>query len=132
MPKLLEPYKSPFTRLLEDRNALEFWNAFIEKSEDEQGMIMNNLCHKQGKCFDNMTTKTTSPFTRISAKIKRILKVRNKLASEMLKGMEKDMIDFFNDSPDGIYVKKPSNSFERLLLHAIAQYHNLNSISRAA
>lgn len=75
--------------------------------------------------------KTSSPFARISAKIKRTLKIRRKLAKELLSGLEKDMINYFKDSPDGVYVKEPSNSFERLLLHAIAQYHSLQSISRA-
>lgn len=128
-PRLLETYKSPFARLLEDKNALEFWNDFIEKSQDEQAAIMKSLGQEQRKCAGNAVAKTTSPFTRISAKIKRMLKMRNKLAKEMLVGMEKDMVEFFKDTPDGVYVKKPSNSFERLLLHAVAQFHDLNSTS---
>lgn len=126
-PRLLEPYKGPFTRLLEDENALEFWNDFIEKSQDEQVVIMESLGQKHKKSKD---AKVVLPFARISAKIKRTLKIRNKLAIKLLAGIEKDMIDFFKNSPDGVYVKDPSNSFERLLLHAIAQFHNLNSISK--
>lgn len=130
VPRLLEPYKGPFTRLLKDKNALQFWNDFIEKSHIEQAVIMESLGQKQEKGSNNtVVKKAAAPFARISAKIKRTLKVRNKLAKQMLTGMEKEMIDFFKETPDGVYVKEPSNSFERLLLHAIAQFHNLNSIS---
>lgn len=129
IPTLLESYRSPFARLLEDENALEFWNDFIEKSQNEQAVIMESLGQKQDK-RESAVAKPGSPFAKISAKIKRTLKIRKKLAKEMLAGLEKDMINFFKDSPDGIYVKEPSNSFERLLLHAVAQYHSLHSISR--
>lgn len=128
VPRLIEPYKSPFMRLLEDQNALEFWNDFIEKSQDEQAVIMESLGQKEEKCLKN-EGKTISPFARISGKIKRTLKIRNKHAKELLGGMEGDMISFFCETPDGVYIKEPANSFERLLLHAVAQYHNLNSIS---
>lgn len=129
VPCLLEPFKSPFARLLDDKNALEFWNDFIEKSQEEQTVIMESLGQNQKK-ENHAKAKAVSPFTRISAKIKRTLRMKNKLAKEMLTGMEKDMLDFFKDTPDGVYVKEPSNSFERLLLHAIAQFHNLQSVSK--
>lgn len=90
---------------------------------------MKSLGQEQ-KESKNAIGKSGSPFAKISAKIKRTLKMRKKLAKKLLSGLEKDMINFFKDFPDGVYVKEPTNSFERLLLHAIAQYHSLQSISK--
>lgn len=128
-PTLIEPYKGPFTRLLEDNNALEFWNDFIEKSQEQQSIIIESLTRKPLKDVPNGEPKVLSPFERISAKIKRTLKVRKNLPKELLKTSEKAMVDFFNATPDNLYVALPSTSFERLLLHAVAQFHALKSIS---
>lgn len=129
VPNLIEPYKGPFTRLLEDDKALEFWNDFIEQSQEQQSLIMESLTQKPLKEVPNGELKQTPPFERISSKIKRTIKVRKNLAKELLKTSEKAMIDFFNDSPENLYVAVPSTSFERLLLHAVAQFHALKSIS---
>lgn len=129
-PNLIEPYKGPFTRLLEDNKALEFWNDFIEQSQEQQSIIIESLSQKSVKDVPNIEMKDMRPFERISAKIKRTIKVRKNLAKELLKTFETGMIEFFKNTLDDVYIAVPSTSFERLLLHAVAQFHGLKSISK--
>lgn len=128
-PTLMESYEGPFTRLLENNNALEFWNTFVEKSEEEQSEILEILS-KGSKQDTTECTKQERPFARISAKIKRTLKVRRELAKTLLTKHEFEVVEFFVMQPESIFVQEPSTSFERLLLHALAQYHALKSDSK--
>lgn len=47
----------------------------------------------------------------------------------VLEGLESDLLGFFMAHPHSIYITKLSNSYERLLLHAICQYMDLTSAS---
>uniref|UniRef100_A0A9J7X8L8 R3H domain containing 4 n=1 Tax=Cyprinus carpio carpio TaxID=630221 RepID=A0A9J7X8L8_CYPCA len=47
----------------------------------------------------------------------------------VLEGLESDLLGFFMADPHSIYITKLSNSYERLLLHAICQYMDLTSAS---
>lgn len=126
---IMEPYKSPFTRLLEDNDALEYWHKFIQKSEEEQKKIVQSFSEKYTQNQDNESpTKSEKPFARISAKIRRTIKIRKNLSLESVKSCEDDLIHFFKATPNEVYIKHPPTSFDRLLLHAIAQYHGLKSI----
>lgn len=110
--QLMEYHKSPFEKLMENENALKSWyDADID---------IDNLPMKQPK-------KCTC---KISAKLKRAMKRRKNLPTDMLCKHENDLLQYFTKNPAGIYTSQPQNSFERLSLHAIAQYHNLDSRSR--
>ncbi|CAH0562521.1 unnamed protein product [Brassicogethes aeneus] len=122
---VMEPYRSPFTRLLEDNSALAYWNNFIEKSEEEQNKIMKAYTEK----CNNNEEASEKPYGRISSKIRRTIKIRKNLSLEDVKSSEDDLISFFTNTPNKVYIKHPPTSFDRLLLHAIAQYHKLQSIS---
>lgn len=126
---VMEPYKTPFTHLLEDKAAMDYWQHFIEKSEKEQTEIIqafSNSVQKNRK----QTIETTEKPGKISSKIKRTFKIKKNLSLEFVKGCEEDLIAFFKNTPSDIYIKYPPKSFDRLLLHGIAQYHRLNSISK--
>lgn len=129
-PTLVEGYKSPFTRLLEDNDALDFWNSFVEKSEEEQSAIINSMMRKTNADIDDGTPRKREPFARISSKIKRTMKIRKNLAKDVLDKFEKEVVEFFKATPENTYLRVPSTSFERLLLHAIAQFHDLSSLSK--
>lgn len=121
----MEPYSSPFTKLLQDNDALQFWNAFVDKSEEEQAQVVAAFSQKHSKKDEVQKDK---PLARISSKIKRTIKIKKNLSLELVKKSEDDLIAFFKLTPSQVYVKYPPTYFERLLLHAIAQYHGLQSV----
>ncbi|EFA11236.1 R3H domain-containing protein 4 [Tribolium castaneum] len=123
---IMEPYASPFAKLLQDDDALQFWNAFVDKSEEEQARVVAAFSQKQSK--SDKTAQREKPSARISHKIKRTIKIRKNLSLEQVKQSEDDLIAFFKSTPSQVYVKCPASYFERLLLHAIAQYHDLQSL----
>ncbi|XP_030756271.1 R3H domain-containing protein 4-like [Sitophilus oryzae] len=125
---VFESNKSPLTRLLEDDIAIEFWNKFIEKSEEEQENILNSLSVKtelKSKISDNGNNNEIRGW--ISSKTKRTFKLKKNLSLEAIKNYEDDMLKFFLNSPFDVYVKVPLTSFDRLLLRAIARYHGLQT-----
>lgn len=125
---IMEPYKTPFTRLLEDKTAMECWQNFIEKSEKEQKEIIQKFSNSV-QDIKNDNIRKDKP-GKISSRIKRTFKIRKNLSLEIVKGCEEDLIGFFRTTPSDIYIKHPPTSFDRLLLHGIAQYHRLHSISK--
>jgi len=122
---IMEPYKSPFTKLLEDDNALEFWNVFVDKSEEEQAKVIEAFSYSHSEKIQPAKEKSLG---RISHKIKRSIKVRKNLSLEQVKKSEDDLISFFKATPWETYTQYPPTYFARLLLHAIAQYHGLQSL----
>lgn len=126
----MESYKSPFARLLANENALQFWNTFVEKTEEEQHHIIAAISDLNTTTLCDSSDKNVEPFAKISSKIRRTIKVRKNLALNIVQTVEKELLDFFTHTPDDICVKYPTTSFDRLLLHAIAQYHGLQSISK--
>ncbi|XP_050314473.1 R3H domain-containing protein 4-like [Anthonomus grandis grandis] len=120
---IVDPYKSPFHRLLEDTNAMQFWNSFIEKTEEEQTNIINAFSeqYKPG-CVQTIGDNYVG---RVSSRVKREFKMKKNLSIENVKLYESQLIEFFTLSPEEVYVKSPPTSFDRLLLKAIAHYHGL-------
>ncbi|XP_044764992.1 R3H domain-containing protein 4-like [Coccinella septempunctata] len=121
---IFESKKTPLSKLIEDPMALQYWNEFIDKSEEEQKQIIGNFKSDVRDIY-----KTEKPFLRISSKIRRTLKIKRNLSVDTVKLFEFDIIQFFKKSPQEKYVKYPSTSFDRLLTHAVAQYHCLYSFS---
>lgn len=128
MVVIMESHKGPFARLLDNKDALEYWQEFVEKSEEEQSELIRALTEK----YHNETVvercQSDSP-GRISSRIRRTFKIKKNLSLEIVQVCEEDLIQFFKAKPEDTYVKIPPTSFERLLIHAIAQYHKLQSVS---
>uniref|UniRef100_A0A1Y1L998 R3H-associated N-terminal domain-containing protein n=1 Tax=Photinus pyralis TaxID=7054 RepID=A0A1Y1L998_PHOPY len=124
--QLMEDYKTPFARVLGDADALRQWNEFIELPEEEQRQLTElvpNIQPIQSGKRDNLRPK-------LSSRIKRAIKIKKDLSLDMVQTIENGLVDYFLCSPEGIFVSTPPTSFERLLLHAIANYHHLKSISK--
>ncbi|KAK4872061.1 hypothetical protein RN001_016185 [Aquatica leii] len=121
--KLMEDYKSPFARVLENESNLRRWNEFINLSEEEQRTLLEFVPEEIRSYVTNKHTP------RISSRIKRAMKVKKNLSMDMVEKLENEVVNYFLCSPEGVFVSSPPTSFERLLLHAIAQYHCLKSIS---
>ncbi|KAK5639474.1 hypothetical protein RI129_011966 [Pyrocoelia pectoralis] len=125
--QLMETYKTPFARVLEDKNALSQWNEFIELPEEQQQQLTEPVPKIQQHTQSEDKSDNLRP--KLSSRIKRAIKVKKNLSMEMVQTLENDVINYFISSPEGIFTSSPSTSFERLLLHAIANYHHLKSIS---
>lgn len=67
-------------------------------------------------------------FRRISHNLRAFLRKRQFPHGELL-GIEKELVSFFSDDPSSIYVAQLSDSFRRLLLHAVSQYLDLRAAS---
>lgn len=123
---IMESFKGPFARLLEDSKAMEFWNNFIEKSEEEQANIItafSNKCNRTKiECNQSFTDQR---LPKISSRVKRTFKTKKNLSMETVKGCEDNMLEFFTSTPHDVYIKSPNTSFDRLLLKAIAHHHGL-------
>ncbi|KAF2884587.1 hypothetical protein ILUMI_21590 [Ignelater luminosus] len=124
--KLVDDYKGPFARLLENKSALQFWNEFTALPEEDQAKLTESV---PKQAVPQNVIKPDDPMLRISSKIKRAMKIKKHLPMELIEKIEEDLINYFTIDPQGVFFSTPVTSFERLLLHAIAQYHNLRSIS---
>lgn len=117
---LLESYKDPFERLMElTDEPLEFLNEFTLRLEEESSVEPSELRDKGD----------LSPFYKISNKIRRTIKARKNLPISLLKNIEDDVLTFFKLAPSGVFFFAPVKSFDRLMFHAVAQYHSLKSES---
>jgi len=71
-------------------------------------------------------------FRRIDSNIRYTLKSmlkRHHLPCERISWFEDDIIPFFKEYPDSVYLRDLNNGFDRMLLHAVCQYLNLISKS---
>lgn len=127
---IVDPYKSPFARLLEDSDAMKFWNCFVEKTEEEQTDIINAFSQQYHKCKSDCVQGSDRSLGRLSSRVKRTFKTKKNLSIENVKDCEFQLLEFFNSTPQDIYVRSPPTSFDRLLLKAIAHYHGLEIKSK--
>lgn len=107
---IVEPSKSYFMRLHQD----DFWLDYT----NEELLPVAPKYSLKGNAIRN-----------VSVKIKKALKKRRQAATRILSYLEEDVVQFFEGMSSMVYVMKPRTSFERLLLHGIAQFHALISRS---
>lgn len=70
------------------------------------------------------------PFQRkLNTALKNLLR-KNNLPVGMLQYLEEEVVSFFIAMPTKTYVSRELNSFERLLLHSVSDYHRLKSLSK--
>ncbi|KAJ9583385.1 hypothetical protein L9F63_022251 [Diploptera punctata] len=124
-----------FQRLLEDNDSLEVWNNFVQSSEEIQTMITSvKGFHKYPKslCSSNksdMRLTGDEAFMNIKTGLRNVLK-KNRVPLGMLEFLENQIVEFFSNMPHGTYISSAClSSYERLLLHAVSQYHRLISNS---
>ncbi|XP_049804598.1 R3H domain-containing protein 4-like isoform X2 [Schistocerca nitens] len=117
-----------FSRLFEDDN-MEKWYEFMESSEEVQKKIIEHSPKKRSSPFNSSQNSAGKEFQRIKSGVRNVLK-RSHVPVGMLTYLETEVVNFFSKSPQSVYISGILSSFERLLLHAISQYHQLCSFSR--
>ncbi|XP_069693870.1 R3H domain-containing protein 4-like isoform X1 [Periplaneta americana] len=131
---LVQNSNDAFQRLLEDSDSLEAWNNFIQSSEEVQMIIASEKgFHERSKKkqvpFSSKTPMTgEQAFRNIKTGLRNVLK-KNRVPLGMLGFLENQVVEFFSKMPSGIYTSSSLSSYERLLLHAVSQYHSLISYS---
>lgn len=131
---LVQNSNDAFQRLLEDRDCLEAWDNFIQSSEEVQLMVISNngffeRPRKKLASFPSSGPMTgEQAFSNIKTGLRNVLK-KNRVPLGMLEFLENQVVDFFSKMPCGTYTSSSLSSYERLLLHAVSQYHCLNSFS---
>ncbi|XP_074640538.1 R3H domain-containing protein 4-like isoform X2 [Tubulanus polymorphus] len=151
----MEPSMSAFAEILCEKEKMKIWNDFLNYSEEDQEKVLkrsdekNAAANNEKKSNDNLPEETTLSnteeewedlriahpaysaeecFKRIDSNLKSILKRRH-LPKGTLSYLEEEVTEFFTDWPTSVFISHLSNSYERLLLHAVCQYLDLISQS---
>jgi hypothetical protein len=97
-------------------------------------LIENRTTTNDNKSTDflHQQEEALACFGRIDSNIRYTLKSmlkRHHLPFERISWFEDDVIPFFKEHPDSVYLRDLDNGFDRMLLHAVCQYLNLISKS---
>ncbi|KAI0236342.1 R3H domain-containing protein 4 [Lamellibrachia satsuma] len=143
-PELYEPGLSAFAELLLEEDKMNIWNEFISQSEEQQReyllKVSKRECAPTGA--DEPDNRSRLPvedrvghpvcaeecFDRIDRNIRGFLRKKH-LPMGTLEHLEEEVISFFTSCAKDVFVCRITNSFERLLLHALSQYMDLLSHS---
>lgn len=115
-----------FTKLFENVENMEAWHTFITSTEETQKRIVEYRPKKNN--FNQNKTNGLSSFQNIKFGLRNMLK-KSHLPLGILNYLEAEVVTCFLKDPQDVYVSGHVSSFERLLLHAVSQYHQLHSFS---
>ncbi|CAF0830465.1 unnamed protein product [Adineta ricciae] len=88
----------------------------------------DNQCERLAHLQEEATTCYRRIDPNIRSTFKSMLK-RHHLPFDRISWFEDDVIPFFKENADSVYLRDLNNSFDRMLLHAVCQYLNLISKS---
>ncbi|XP_060596853.1 R3H domain-containing protein 4-like [Ruditapes philippinarum] len=152
---IFEPTISAFAELFNEHEKMKAWNDFVNSTEEEQMELLEGDCNhtgNHGNCeetsdlennnsdLDNSweyveDKRRTHPsfsaeecFQKIDKNIRTMLKRRHKPMG-LLVSIEEEIVNFFKEWPQSVYISKLSSSYERMMLHALCQYLDLISKS---
>lgn len=155
-----------FDKLFSDKESMEIWNQFIEKSGEEQEQYLERLDEyvevsgtlakvemeqrmKENDAKDGDETTDAENFLivgekdkreafpaytprdcyeRINSRLRAFLK-RRQIPKASLEYHEDQLVTWFSEDPHSVWITHLPNNYERLLLHAVSQYLDLNSAS---
>ncbi|WAR24782.1 R3HD4-like protein [Mya arenaria] len=149
---MFEPSMSVFAELFAEKEKMQAWNDFINCSEEQQTAFLTSEpiteCNHddQGSDLDSTSDldeswdtvddkRASHPgfsaeecFQRVDKNIRSMLRRRHRPMG-MLVRLEEEVVSFFTEWPNSVYVQRLSNSYERMMLHALCQYLQLNAKS---
>ncbi|XP_066995032.2 R3H domain-containing protein 4 isoform X1 [Anabrus simplex] len=116
-----------FSSLFENEDAMQVWEEFVNTPEDQQDQILSRRKEASGvnvQLQSDLIQTGEVAYRRISSGLRNKLK-RCRVPLGIVEPIENELIDFFTKAPTSTYISGILNSFERLLLHAVAQYYGL-------
>lgn len=136
---LVDETISAFARLLSNEDSMKRWNEFIEKDEEEQNRILeeiDNASRKHERESVNKEEKLRAHHPAFSAKTcfermdkkfrSNLLRSRN-LPLEFIERTEEQLRGFFSTNSGGVYVEALPSRMKRFYVHAISQFLALKS-----
>lgn len=126
----LMPYNSTFrfSQILEDS---DLTNKILNPSiypNDEDNTPKKANKRKNSSSQKNKKITATDAFNNLDSSEKTFFRRRN-LPMGMVHYLDSCVFSFFQNDPSGTYISEPLSSYERMMLHGIAHYYSLNSIS---
>lgn len=125
-------HDTQFARLLNDSVSMARWNEFAESSEEAQQLYLKhsgakgNAQRKHGRNGGALSAQDA--YCNIESGLRCVLR-KSRVPLQLLSFLEEKLTSFFLEHPLEIFISENLTSFERLLLHAISQYHQLFSRS---
>lgn len=116
------PHNSPFTTILENPELEKVWNNFMQKDEWEQEQL--TIFKKS----ETLRIKNVPSYSNISLNIRMTFKMMRSLYE--LESAEDEILQFLTNTPENAFVQYNKNSYQRLLIHGVAQYYHLKSTSK--
>lgn len=99
------------------------WNKFTQQDEKQQTETIE-LLSRNAELRQKIML---SSYSNISQRIRTSFKTLRDFCE--LDRLETEIVEFFRTSPEEVYKKDDKSSFQRLLIHGIAQYYTLKSTS---
>ncbi|XP_071954108.1 R3H domain-containing protein 4-like [Antedon mediterranea] len=138
----LNSNQTAFELLFAEQENMKIWNDFINRTEEDQDAYLKNLEEKKVEIkkncepvMDDTDARIEHPafdadecYKRISSRFRNMLRRRHP-PKGTLEHLEGELVCWFSDDPCSVYISCIGNSFERLLLHALSQYLDLQSSS---
>lgn len=132
---------SAFTQLFTNSESMSLWNSYINGSEEEQQDLLRrgsraNLSRDYGEdfgeenpsCLSSTVFSASQCFLRINHNLRQFLR-KNQFPKGELQRQEEELVTFFQECPDAVYVTQIPDSFRRMMLHIVSQYLDLSSHS---
>lgn len=114
-------HNSPFTTILENPELEKVWNNFMQKDEWEQEKL--TILKKS----ETSRIKNFPSYSNISLNVRMTFKMMRSLYE--LESAEDEILQFFTNTPENAFIQYNKNSYQRLLIHGVAQYYCLKSTS---
>lgn len=116
------PHNSPFTTILENPELEKVWDNFMQKDEWEQEKLTIQ------KKSDTSKIKKNPSYSNISSNVRMTFKMMRSFYE--LERAEDEILQFFTNTPENAFVRYDKSSYQRLLIHGVAQYYCLKSTSK--
>lgn len=138
---IVETTMSAFAEVLLNKRNMKIWHEFVDLPEDQQERLLAKLetrrTSKENEIDSfvfiekvSLDKQAENCYRRIDSNIRSTLRNllrRKHLPMERIVVFEEDLIPFFSEHPDSVYLRNFESSFDRMLLHAVCQYLNLIS-----
>lgn len=155
---VFEPTVSAFAELFSEREKMKAWNDFVNSTEEEQAEFLQsgarhgeqngNRVENERENYNGLDDswecvthacvsdkRSAHPsfsaeecFQKLDKNIRMMLKRRQRPMG-MMTWLENEIISFFQEWPTSVYISKLPSSYERMMVHALCQYLDLQSKS---